>query len=220
MFPYFEERTPAEAAAIRKTIQDLLRQTCILQVKYDPVTLTARDNGRYQVCSAHREFIADYLAVLGCELIHDPQDRMFRIAGEGMPVEKLSLTTTKLVLLLKLIYRDKIMGEGLSATVTCLEEIREYGRSTNLLPGRLTAQEWQTALNVMKTHQMIELPGAILNVEDKTPIYIYSTVNIFCPSSEINRLVELYREETEERAEEGGADGEAGEENLYPDVSE
>ena len=65
MFSYLEERTPAEVEAIRRTIQELLRQTCILQVKYDPVTLTARDNGRYQVCLKHREFIADYLSVMG-----------------------------------------------------------------------------------------------------------------------------------------------------------
>ena len=65
MFSYLEERTPAEVEAIRRTIQELLRQTCILQVKYDPVTLTARDNARYQVCLKHREFIADYLSVNG-----------------------------------------------------------------------------------------------------------------------------------------------------------
>ena len=34
MFSYLEERTPAEVEAIRRTIQELLRQTCILQVKY------------------------------------------------------------------------------------------------------------------------------------------------------------------------------------------
>lgn len=88
MFSYLEERTPAEVEAIRRTIQELLRQTCILQVKYDPVTLTARDNGRYQVCLKHREFIADYLSVMGCELVHDPQDHLFRITGDGAAMEK------------------------------------------------------------------------------------------------------------------------------------
>lgn len=221
MFQYLEALSPTEAEGVKKTIQDLFRQTCILQVKYDPATLTARDNPRYQICARHREFIADYLAVLGCELVHDPQDQIFRITGEGVLVEKMSLTTTKLVILLKMIYRDKIMGEGLNATVTNLAEIREYGKNTNLLPGRLTGQEWQAALNLMKTHQMIELPGAILNVEDHTPIYIYSTVNIFCSAADINQLVERYREEVEEileRKEEES--GETGEENIYQDVSE
>lgn len=197
MFEYIENVSPNEAENIRKTIQDLFRQTCILQVKCDPVTLIQRDNPRYQVCSRHREFITDYLSVLDCELIHDPQEHIFRIAGAGVMTERMSLTTTILVLLVKLIYRDKIMGEGLNATTTNLAEIREYGKNTNLITRRLTMQEWQDSLILMKTHQMIELPGAIGNLEDETPIYIYSTVNIFCSAVDINELVQKYQTEEE-----------------------
>lgn len=195
MFEYMENVSQSEAENIRKTIQDLFRQTCILQVKCDPVTLIQRDNPRYQVCLRNREFIADYLAVLDCELVHDPQEHIFRIAGEGVMTERMSLTTTKLVILLKMIYRDKVMGEGLHATTTNLAEIREYGKNTNLITRRLTLQEWQDALMVMKTHQMIELPGAIGNLEDDTPIYIYSTVNIFCSAMDISELVRKYQTE-------------------------
>ncbi len=195
MFEYMENVSQSEAENIRKTIQDLFRQTCILQVKCDPVTLIQRDNPRYQVCLRNREFIADYLAVLDCELVHDPQEHIFRIAGEGVMTERMSLTTTKLVILLKMIYRDKIMGEGLHATTTNLAEIREYGKNTNLITRRLTLQEWQDAIMVMKTHQMIELPGAIGNLEDDTPIYIYSTVNIFCSAMDISELVRKYQTE-------------------------
>ena len=104
--------------------------------------------------------------------------------------------------------------------MTTLAEIREYGRNTGLLPGKLNAQDWQAALNLMKTHQMIELPGAILNVEDQTPIYIYGTVNIFCSSTAINELVQRYRDDAEEKTTEGEEASETGEEDLYPDVSE
>ncbi len=198
MLEYMENVSQSEAENIRKTIQDLFRQTCILQVKCDPVTLVQRDNPRYQVCSRNREFIADYLSVLDCELVHDPQEHIFRITGDGVMTERMSLTTTKLVILLKMIYRDKIMGEGLHATTTNLAEIREYGKNTNLITRRLTAQEWQDALMLMKTHQMIELPGAIGNLEDNTPIYIYSTVNIFCSAADINALVQKYQTEVDE----------------------
>lgn len=208
MLEYMEQQSFAEADQIRKTIQDLLRSTCILQVKCDPVTLIQRDNPRYQVCIRHREFISDYLAVLGCDLIHDPQDHIFRIAGDGAPTEKLSLTATKLVLLIKLIYRSKIMGEGLSATVTSLAEIREYGKDTNLITRKLTRQEWQEALILMKTHQILELPGAIGNLEDDTPIYIYSTINLFCSAVDINELVSRYRTEAEDSAGPGSEEPE------------
>ena len=198
MLQYMENVSPSEAENIRKTIQDLFRQTCILQVKCDPVTLIQRDNPRYQICSRHREFIADYLSVLDCELIHDPQEHIFRIAGEGVLTERMNLMTTKLVLLVKMIYRDKIMGEGLNATTTNLTEIREYGKNTNLITRKLTGQEWQEALVLMKTHQILELPSAIANLEDNTPIYIYSTINLFCSALDINELVREYQNEMDQ----------------------
>ena len=111
MLQYMETVSQGEAENIRKTIQDLFRQTCILQVKCDPATLVQHDNPRYQVCLRHREFIADYLSVLDCELVHDPQEHIFRITGDGVMTERMSLMTTKLVILLKMIYRDKSWGK-------------------------------------------------------------------------------------------------------------
>ena len=190
-----EELSPGEAANIKKTIQDLFKQTCILQVKCDPVTLIQRDNPRYRTCANHREFIAAYLSLLDLELVHDPQEQLFRIRGEGMPTERMNLMTTRIMLILKILDREKIMGAGLNATVTCLREIRENGASTNLINRKLTNQEWQDALMLLKVHQIIELPGAVGNVEDDTPIYIYSTINIFCSSVDINELVAQYQDE-------------------------
>ena len=109
MFEYMENVSPNEAENIRKTIQDLLRQTCILQMKCDPVTLIQRDNPRYQVCLRNREFISDYLAVLDCELVHDQQEHLFRITGDGVMLEKMTLLTARIVIIMKMIYRDKIM---------------------------------------------------------------------------------------------------------------
>ena len=61
MFQYMENLTPGQAEEVKRTIQDLFRQTCILQIKYDPVTLLARENPKYHSCTKHREFISDYL---------------------------------------------------------------------------------------------------------------------------------------------------------------
>lgn len=161
MFTYLEEQTVTEAEQIKKTIQALFRQTCILQVKYDPATLTPRDNPQYEMCARHRNFIADYIEVLGCELVHDVQEHIFRLSGEHVPQEKLSLTSTVILLLVKLIYRDRIMGEGLNAPLTTLKEIREYGKNTNLITEKLTQTQWREALYLMKMHQIIDVPGAV-----------------------------------------------------------
>lgn len=212
MIEYLENLPVTEAEKLRKTISNLFRQTCILQEKYDPVTLVPSDNEQYEICGRHKEFIENYLAVLGCELIHDPQEHIYRLTGEGAEAVVLSRSSSIILLLTKMIYRDKIMGQSLGATVTNLEEYREYGKNTNLLTQKLTDGEWKEALSLMKKHQIIEYPGALRDLEDHTPIYIYSTINLYYSSSMINELLELYREEAD-------AD-EAVEEDLYQNGAE
>ena len=197
MIDYLENLPVTEAEKLRKTIGSLFRQTCILQEKYDPVTLVPSDNEQYEICNRHKDFIEDYLSVMGCEMVHDAQEHVFRLVGEGAEAVTLSRTSTIIMLLTKMIYRDKIMGQSLSATVTNLEELREYGKNTNLLNQKLTDGEWKEALSLMKKHQVIEYPGALQDLEDHTPIYIYSTINLYCSSAMINELLEAYREEAD-----------------------
>ena len=209
---YLEELSVTEAENLKRTITKLFRQTCIIQMKYDPVTLTPRDNPDYELCARHKGFIEDYLSVLGCEMEHDPQEHIFRLKGEGAETEKISLTTTVVILLVKMIYREKILGDGLNATVTNLKEIREYGKNTNLLNRKLASAEWREALYVMNRHQMIELPGAVRDVEDETPIYLYSTINLYVSAADVNELIEQYGEEA--------AEDETIEEIISADVAE
>ena len=105
----------------------------------------------------------------------------------------------------------------MKATVTNLAEIREYGKNTNLINYKLTMSEWKEALYVMSKHQIIEVPGAIQNVEDETPIYIYSTINLYCGSMDINALIKEYQEEAEGGVED---ERETVEENIYQNVNE
>ena len=209
MFDYMSQLSQIEQENVKKVIKDLFRQTCILKIKYDPETLVARDNATYHSCNKHRAFIENYLQVLDCELLHDSQEHIFRLTGEGVPLLRISLTTTKILLLLKLIYKDKILGEGLNASVTNLREIRTYGMNTGLLTGKLTMGEWNEALNVMKRHQIVEIAGAVSNLEDDTPLYIYSTINMYCPAKEINELIKKYKgeEEEEEATEDESEEG-------------
>lgn len=193
---YLENLSVVEIEKIKKTIAALFRQTCILQEKYNPVTLVPTDNEQYEICCRHKEFIETYLSVMGCELIHDAQEHIFRLTGDGVETVTLSRNATIIILLAKMIYRDKIMGQSLDATVTNLAEFREYGKNTNLLSQKLTDGEWKEALMLMKKHQIVEYAGAIRDIDDKTPIYIYSTINLYCSSAMINELLEAYGEES------------------------
>lgn len=44
------------------------------------------------------------------------------------------------------------------------------------------------------------------NLEDDSPIYIYSTINIFCSAADINELVEMFKGETGETEEQKEAE--------------
>ena len=100
MVNYMEELSVTEADNLKKTIAALFRQTCILQMKYDPVTLVPRDNLHYEICTRHRKFIEDYLSVLSCELVHDPQEHTYRLHGDGIAIEKINATVSIVILLL------------------------------------------------------------------------------------------------------------------------
>ena len=126
--------TPQEAEELKKTIRDLMRQSCIIETKYDTDRDCLKDNPRYRICMRHREFLTDYFDVMGCALVYDPQDHFFRLTGDGVGTEKFSETTTLFILLMKLIYKEKIMGEGLKATVTTLEEVPSLGWKARSLP--------------------------------------------------------------------------------------
>lgn len=65
MVNYMEELSVTEAENLKKTISALFRQTCILQVKYDPVTLTPRIPLHCENLCETPEIIEDYLSVLG-----------------------------------------------------------------------------------------------------------------------------------------------------------
>lgn len=212
MIHYLENLPVTEAEKIKKTIMALFKQTCILQEKYDPVTLVPSDNEQYEICMKHRGFIEQYLAITDCELEYYAQEHIFRLVGEGAEAVAMSKMTTILVLLIKLIYREKIMGKGLGATVTNLEELREYGRNTGLLTQKLSELEWREALVFMKKHQILDYPGNVRELEDTTPIYLYSTINLYCSSAMIQQLLEEYRE--------GETQDETVQENIYTNVIE
>ena len=106
-----------------------------------------------------------------------------------------------------------------SVTGACEEtkvEIEFYHMDEKLCPllpeKKLPDGEWKSALAIMKKHQIVEYPGALRDLEDDTPIYIYSTINLYCSSALINELIEAYREEN--------AEDEAGKEDIYTNFDE
>lgn len=206
MLEYAQNLPPQEAEELKRAIRDLMRQSCILETKYDASRGILKDNPRYRLCQKHRDFLIDYFDTMGAVLNYDPQDHFFRLTGEGVAAEKFSETTTLILLLMKLIYKEKIMGDGLMATMTNLKELRQYGSDTGLITRRLTDRELYEAMSVMKTHQMAEFPCALSDVEDDTPIYLYNMINVFCQGGAVSRIFAKYQNREKEKGESDAAE--------------
>ncbi|MFR3404448.1 MAG: hypothetical protein ACLTUL_20545 [Blautia faecis] len=159
MEQYLESLSVTEAEKLKKTVLSLFRQTCILQEKYDPVTLVPSDNEQFAICRTHRNFIENYLSVLGCELLYDSQERIFRLVGEGVEAEVLSKETTIIVLLIKMIYRDKIMGKGLVCDGDEFRRNQRVREEYESLNQKLPDGEWKSALAIMKNIRLWSIRG-------------------------------------------------------------
>lgn len=75
-----------------------------------------------------------------------------------------------------------------------------------MITRRLTAQEWPGGIDSDENTPDDRTPSAIGNLEDDSPIYIYSTINIFCSAADINELVEMFKGETGETEEQKEAE--------------
>ena len=85
--------------------------------------------------------------------------------------------------------------------------VQRTSHGVELTPiGRILARHGQLIDN--------RVTQAVKDVEDTTPIYIYSTINLYCASLDIDKIVEKYREELKEE------DLEAGEEDHYEDADQ
>ena len=108
MIDYYEELGIEEKRRVTESIQQLYRQTFLLERRYD------RKSGRYQVnrdyypCSKHLEFIRAYFAIMDIEVVENSQMGVIYIRGEQVAGEKLSRLATFYILVLKLIYDEQM----------------------------------------------------------------------------------------------------------------
>lgn len=96
MIEYVNSLTPQEAEELKRTIRDLMRQSCIIETKYDTDRDCLKDNPRYRVCMRHREFLTDYFDIMAAPWCSTPRTIFSSLSGDGVGLEKFSETTTLL----------------------------------------------------------------------------------------------------------------------------
>ena len=103
MIPYYDSLTGEEKREVTDSIRLLLRQTFLLERKYDRRTERFQNNREYRICGKHLEFIREYLAIAGITVQENSQLGVIYIQGETQIGEKLPRLATLYILVLKLI---------------------------------------------------------------------------------------------------------------------
>ena len=106
--PYYDNMTEEQQKEITDSIRLLLRQTFVLERKYDKKTERLQYTSSYRIITRHFPFIRHYLAVSGIELMENSHMGIFYVQGEDLLGEKLSKLATLYLLALKLIYDEQM----------------------------------------------------------------------------------------------------------------
>ena len=124
MILYYEELNDEEKNAVTKVIRTLLKQTFVLERKYDKKSGRPVYNKEFRTIDLHQEFLREYFKISGIELRENLHLGVFYIEGETLIGEKISRLSTIYLLILKLLY-DEHMAEASSNTsvYTSLGEI-------------------------------------------------------------------------------------------------
>lgn len=206
MFEEYEELTGAESELMQEVIRTLLGQTFLLERKYD------KKNGRmvldrsYDFCDKHMEFLTDYFAVAGISLCHDLELGTIYIQGfEGIG-EKLPKLATIYLLLLKLIYDEKMAAVSTSVNiVTTFGELNGKAGEFRLIKGLSSITEIKRAFAVLRKYQMVEFLDLMDELNENTRIIIYPCINLVLMREDIEGLLHSFEEEQLEGETEDGA---------------
>lgn len=211
MLEGYEELTSPEQEMVQQLIQTLLAQTFLLERKYDKKTGRMAANRAYDFCDRNFALFKEYFAIAGMELGQDTElgtIYLRRWEGHG---ERLTKLGTIYLLLLKLIYDEKMAAASTSVSVTAtVGELSQKAGEFRLLRGLSGVTEIRRAFQLLRKYQLIELFDTLEEINENTKIIIYPSINLVLLREDIAALLSSFEEaeETTEAEEENGLEDE------------
>ncbi len=204
MIDYYEELGFEEKRRVTESIQQLYRQTFLLERRYDRKTGRYQVNRDYYPCSKHLEFIRAYFAIMDIEVVENSQMGVIYIRGEQVAGEKLSRLATFYILILKLIYDEQMSAVSTSVNaVTSIGEIHEKLGAYRLLSKQPSMTEIRRTLALLKRYQLIEPLDVLEDIDGQSRLVIYPTIHVVLMGEDVRELIGTYGEEGEEDDESG-----------------
>ena len=204
MIPYYDELMQEEQAEITEVIRLLLRQTFILERKYERRTGRFQYNRDFSVCSKHLEFIRDYFAVSGISVQENSHMGVIYIQNETLVGDKLPRLATLYLLALKLIYDEQMETVSTSINVyTTLGNIHDKLGGCQLFKRQPSPTDIRRAVTLLKKYQIVEPLDLLEDLNSESRLVIYPCINVVLMGDDVRSLLASFEESQEEEAKEG-----------------
>lgn len=205
MFERYEELNQQEREQMQDVIRRLLAQTFLPERKYDKKYGRMIPDRAYDFCDRHMEFLTDYFAVAGITLCRDTDLGTIYLQGAEGTGERLTKLATIYILLLKLIYDEKMaaVSSGISI-ITTFGELSGKAGEFGLFKALPSVTEVKRAFALLKRYQMIELLDVFEEQNENTRILIYPCINLVLMREDIQKLLDVF---SGEETKGGAADG-------------
>ena len=192
--PYFDGLMGEEQREITDSIRLLLRQTFILERKYDRRTGRFQYNREFRICNKHLEFIRTYFSISGISVYENSQLGVIYIQGETLVGDKLPRLATLYLLILKLIYDEQMESVSTSVNVyTTLGEMHEKLGSYRLFKKQPT--DIRRAVTLLKKYQVIEPLELLDDLNGNSRLIVYPCINVVLLGDDVRELLESFRED-------------------------
>ena len=196
MIEYMELLSEEERREITEVIRLLLRQTFLLERKYDKKTGRFLFNKEYRICNKHFEFLQAYFQIAGIELWENSQTGVMYLTGEDIMADKLGKLATIYLLILKLMYDEQMAQASTSVNIyTTLGDLNARVGSFQLFKERPSITEMKRTLTLLKKYQVIELLDSVEEIESESRIIIYPTINMVLFGDKVQVLLKSFEEE-------------------------
>lgn len=198
MIEYMDLLPDEERQQVTEVIRLLLRQTFLLERKYDKKTGRFLFNKEFRICNRHLEFLQEYFRIAGIELKENSQTGVMYLVGEDVLADKLTRLATIYLLILKLIYDEQMSQASTSINIyTTMGELNARVGSFQLLKERPSATEIKRTMTLLRKYQIIEVPESIEELESESRLIIYPSISMVLFGDKVRELIKSFEEETD-----------------------
>ncbi len=206
MLEQYKEWNTLEQDTLQEVIRRLFSQTFLLDRKFDKKSGRMASDRAYEFCADHMAFLKEYFAVAGITIQQNDELGIIYIQGAEKQGERLTKLTTLYLLLLKLIYDEKMAAVSNSTQAfTTVGELNGKLGEFRLVRALPSITEQRRAFATLRKYQMVELLDGLEEQGESCRILIYPSVNLALPREDAAELIHTF-EETEEESADGTAD--------------